>query len=242
MLGLGSLIRFARLRRLMSPSDALKFMRSNKEMEIFLKPLARKIFLRGGSTDIDCFEKIFLHEEYRSPFPLDNPLLIIDGGANVGMASLYFSTKYPNATIYAIEPEIENFKLLQRNCAENPNIRVRRMALWPTRSRLALSNYDRKENWTFAVSEGEGDVETITIDEILQESGKERIDILKLDVEGSERELFRNARWLDRVKQIIIELHDRYRAGCSRSFYSAVVTRDFDQEIRGENIFISFAA
>jgi hypothetical protein len=119
-------------------------------MEIFLKPLARKVVLRGGSTDIHCFEKIFLQEEYRSPFVLNEPHLIIDGGAHVGMAPLYFSAKYSEAKIYAIEPEPENFKLFARNCAGIPNILARRAALWPTQSKLALSNYCGKENWTFA--------------------------------------------------------------------------------------------
>jgi FkbM family methyltransferase len=240
MLGARSTIRLAGLCRLMTLSDALKVMYSNNEIEIFLKPLARKLILRGGSTDIRCFEKVFLQEEYRSPFALDEPQLIIDGGANIGMASLYFSAKYSSAKIYAIEPEPENFKLLARNSAGVPNILARRAALWPTQSKLALSNYDRHENWTFAVSEGDGDVETITIEEIRRQSCTNDIDLLKLDIEGSERELFANAPWLSYVKQIIIELHDRYRAGCSRSFYSAVTTRPFHQELRGENIFISF--
>ena len=239
MLGV-SMRRLAGLRRIMSLSDALKVVYSKNEMEIFLKPLGRKVVLRGGSTDIQCFEKIFRYEEYRSPFALDKPQLIIDGGANVGMASLYFSAKYSEAKIYAIEPEPENFKLLARNCAGIPNILLRRAALWPTHSKLALSNYDRNENWTFAVGEGDGDVESITIEEILKDSCKDGIDLLKLDIEGSERELFEDAPWLSCVKQIVIELHDRYRADCSRSFYSAVTTRPFSQELRGENIFISF--
>ncbi len=224
----------------MSLSDAVKVMYSKNEIEVFLKPLARKIILRGGSTDVHCFEKVFLQEEYRSPFALDEPQLIIDGGANVGMASLYFSARYSGAKIYAVEPELENFKLLARNCAGIPNILARRAALWPTQSKLALSNYDGKENWTFAVSEGDGDIETITIEEILRDACKDDIDLLKLDIEGSERELFENTPWLRYVKQIAIELHDRYRADCSRSFYSAITARRFHQELRGENIFISF--
>jgi len=241
MRGVSSAFRLTNLRRFMSLSDALKVMYSKNEFEIFLIPLSRKVVLRGGSSDIECFEKVFLHEEYRSPFALDTPQLIIDGGANIGMASLYYAAKYPAAQIYAIEPEPENFRRLVRNCMGISNIVPKQFALWPTHSKLALSNYDGKENWTFAVGEGEGNIEAITIEEILKDSRKRGIDLLKLDIEGSERELFEeNPRWLVDVNEIVVELHDRYKAGCSRAFYSAIITRRFHQEQRGENIFVSF--
>jgi len=225
----------------MSLSDALKVRRNlKKEIEIFLRPVGRKVTLRGGSTDVYCFEKIFVYEEYRTPFELTDPKLIIDGGANVGMASLYFAAKYPQAIIYAIEPEVENFKILQRNCAHSSNIILKRAALWPTKEKLSLTNTTGNDAWSFAVEEKLGEVETITIDQILEESGAGKVDLLKLDIEGSERELFMNEpAWLNKIDQIAIELHDRYKPGCSQAFYSAIINTNFRQELRGENVFVS---
>ena len=80
----------------------------------------------------------------------------------------------------------------------------------------------------------------VTIPGILREMDAARIDILKLDIEGAEYELFKTGAesWLGAIRQIVIELHDRYRPGCSQVFYAAIGRFPFAQEIRGENIFI----
>ena len=70
-------------------------------------------------------------------------------------------------------------------------------------------------------------------------SGLKQIDVLKLDIEGSERELFlKDTTWLNHVSIIAIELHDRYEPGCTRAVYQKLVERQFRQEVRGENVFI----
>jgi hypothetical protein len=83
-------------------------------------------------------------------------------------------------------------------------------------------------------------VPSITIGDILDQIGGQPIDLLKLDIEGSEFDLFsKNAgQWLDRVKVIAIEFHDRFRPGCAHAFYSALAPRSFVQEVCGENILI----
>ena len=50
-----------------------------------------------------------------------------------------------------------------------------------------------------------------TVDEILDESGFDRIDILKIDIEGAEKEVFEGdvGRWISRVNLLVLELHDR---------------------------------
>jgi hypothetical protein len=85
-------------------------------------------------------------------------------------------------------------------------------------------------------------IPAITITDALSYINEERIDLLKLDIEGSELELFtrHSEQWLNRVRMIAIELHDRFRPGCSEAFYSALHGRKFIQEISGENIFIHF--
>jgi FkbM family methyltransferase len=217
------------------------------DIAIHLREIGRNVVLRGSTTDIKCFEKIFLAKEYQSPFDL-SPGLIIDAGANTGMATLYFAARYPNATIVAIEPESSNFQTLQRNCIGLKNVILMQAALWPEDRSLKL-NDPNSEAWTFSVSEqGSGttpatEVSAVTVEGILRQLGARQIDLLKLDIEGAELELFSRgaAKWIDQVRFIVIELHDRYRPGCTRSFYSQLVSRDFVQEIRGENIFVKIA-
>jgi hypothetical protein len=116
-------------------------------------------------------------------------------------------------------------------------------ALWPIERSLTISDHDNGE-WAFFVTErsatdSTNEVPSITIKQILQKIAVDRIDLLKLDIEGSERELFSSAEtWLDKVECIVVELHDRWRPGCAKAVYSALVTRDFIQETRGKNIFV----
>lgn len=75
------------------------------------------------------------------------------------------------------------------------------------------------------------------IDSVLALSGHRNIDLLKLDVEGAEKEIFsvNYENWLPYTKVIMIELHDRFKHGCSKAFFSAVAKYDFSFSIRGEN-------
>ena len=75
-------------------------------------------------------------------------------------------------------------------------------------------------------------VKGITIPMILQMHGIDHIDILKLDIEGAEYRVFENNfdEWINKVDQIIIELHDRYQPGCAERFYRAIAAHSFMQE------------
>ena len=82
-------------------------------------------------------------------------------------------------------------------------------------------------------------VQGVTIDMILQRYGIDRISLLKLDIEGAEREVFRNcSSWIDKVDSLMIELHERMKPGCNRSFYTA--TGGFDAEwSQGEFVYLT---
>src|SRR5262249_49323663 len=118
-------------------------------------------------------------------------------------------------------------------------------ALWPDHRQLMISN-SLGQKYAFRITDqfqggsSAPKVSAITVSDILHQIDADRIDLLKLDIEGSELELFsRNTdEWLDRIQMIAIELHDRFRPGCAHAFYSALVPREFIQELSGENIFI----
>jgi FkbM family methyltransferase len=171
-----------------------------------------------------------------------SPSLIVDAGANTGMASLFFASIYPTAKIIAIEPEASNFELLRENCASWENITPIRAAVWPTDANVVISNQDA-EKWAFSVtlsSDVNAGIPTITIPQIIAQNEVNHIDLLKLDIEGAEHELFGESSevWLPSVKFIAIELHDRFNKDCSHKFYSKMVLRRFVQEVCGENIFL----
>ncbi|MCE0497135.1 MAG: FkbM family methyltransferase [Methylacidiphilales bacterium] len=223
----------------------VRFEKKDVELQIHLIPLSREVTIRCNTSDIACLEKIFLIKEYQMPFPT-NPQIIVDAGANIGLATLYYSQEYPNAKIIAIEPERSNFNLLKKNCADLPNITLVEGALWNREGTLIIQD-PKAEKWKFSVTEPlptssstTEEVQAMTIPGILRQIGTDRIDILKLDIEGSEYELFKNGAedWLGAVDQIVIELHDRFRSGSAHAFYAAISRMSFVQENRGENIFI----
>lgn len=202
----------------------------------------RRLIIRKKTTDTTVFFQIFISKEYDPPVKL-SPKLIIDGGANVGYTSVWLAEKYPAAEIIAIEPESANFEILKKNTEKYKNIKAVKAALWPKNIELGVSD-NRSGSWGFSVNETsaasskENKVAAIKIDELLRMSGQDEISILKLDIEGAEKELFaENAEnWLGKVKVIMIELHDRKKPGCSESFYSATSKYQWDKYERGENI------
>jgi hypothetical protein len=80
-------------------------------------------------------------------------------------------------------------------------------------------------------------VRAVTIASLMDKAGFDRVDILKLDIEGAEIELFdaNCEEWIDRVDAIVIELHDWIRPGCSASLLKATAGSHHVQLRKGEN-------
>lgn len=220
-------------------------MQSTGKGAIHLRTESSPIHFRRGTSDFACFEQIFLEKQYQSPLKIE-PLTIVDAGANIGNSVRYFAWKYPKAEIWAIEPDASNFELLKKNCETHPRTHLIEAALWPTKEPIFLSNTNAAK-WEFEVTNAASAVTSqalisVTIPELLARIPSGRINLLKIDIEGAERELFQaNAgEWLSKVDVLVIELHDRFKQGCSKAFYSAICNRDFHQEQVGENIYIYF--
>lgn len=212
------------------------------------------ITLRLGSSDMSVFREIFKFLEYEWNFSAA-PQMIVDVGGYTGLSAAYFAHRYPGATIIAIEPDAENFKLLKLNTARFPNVHPVCAAVWRENGMISLCD-PGYGSWGLQVREtnqaatapaaystappGEL-IRAVTIDEIIKEFNLDRIDLLKIDVEGSEKEIFMTAQsWLPFVDTICIELHDRFRIGCSRSFFRAV--DEFPIELRrNEDVLVARA-
>jgi FkbM family methyltransferase len=200
----------------------------------------KRLIIRNNTSDHFVFRDIFLFKEFKLPVT-SNPKLIIDTGAYIGLSSLYYSLQFPNAKIIAVEPESSNFQILTTNTELHPNIQRINAGIWSKNTRLKIVD-SQSEKWAFTVTEAdESDTEAIkavTIDEILTDSGFEQIDILKIDIEGSEKEIFsRNSEnWLKKVKIIVLELHDRLIPGCSDSVYNALKKEEWQEYKKGEKV------
>lgn len=192
--------------------------------------LARPVWLRPNTTDVSIYHQIFVDREY--DFALTRtPRVIVDAGANVGFSPLYFAQQFPQARIVALEPEPSNLELLRRNVAGLPAIEPVPRALWHEIAELDLHDpgvgraglqKDGFQTLAGGNSAAATTVSAIDLDTLMRDRAIDHIDVLKIDIEGAEREVFGHAgRWLDRVDLIVVELHDRVRPGCSRAFYAA---------------------
>jgi len=87
-------------------------------------------------------------------------------------------------------------------------------------------------------------VNAITAGDCIQILGAVQLDILKIDIEGAEKEVFSaaNLDWLKQTKLMIIELHDRWLPGCSDAVEDAIKGHSFERSMRGENLVLTAAA
>jgi len=100
-----------------------------REISVRVPSVRQPIVIRPRTTDRFVFEQIFLDGDYELPFYL-SPRLILDAGANVGFASIFFANKYPGSAIIALEPDPANFNALMRNTRGYSQIVPIRVALW----------------------------------------------------------------------------------------------------------------
>jgi FkbM family methyltransferase len=191
--------------------------------ELRVRGISTPIYCRAHGSDFAVLRQVIGHQDAAIPL-LRPPKLIIDAGANVGYSSLVFMRHYPSATIVAIEPDKTNCALFRKNCGDYPNIRLLEGAVWPRSKTLAITNPEA-DPWAFQVNETSSTdrddlVRGYTIPEIIEMHGADRVDLLKLDIEGAECALFREGAegWLHRVDVIFVELHDHFVPGCRAAF------------------------
>jgi FkbM family methyltransferase len=215
-----------------------------KEITAHPPGIRKPVHLRLKTSDEATYVQILLHGQYAFDVPF-SPKTIVDGGANVGMASIYFANKYPEAKIIAIEAEAANFDILARNVRPYPAIIPIHAALWNHDGEINVREADPATgvggNWAFVTRDGQGtdgqgaNVRAITMPTLMKEMQVQAVDLVKIDIEGAEKEVFAAGDWMTSVRCLMIELHDRYRPGCSEAVDS--VTQGFSKTQRGETTF-----
>lgn len=214
---------------------------NKKEEFFFIKGKHHPLYLRKNTSDISTFNQIFIYNEYKYSLNF-KPAFIIDCGAYIGLSTIFFRDNFPDSIIVAIEPETSNFEVLLKNTQNTQNIYCEKAAIWNKNTNLTIENINNFGNWGFTCNEdykeAQDKIKAITINDILQKYNQSEIDILKIDIEGAEVEIFSSnfENWLPKTKVIMIELHDRFRKGCSKSFFSALIKYDFSVYCNGENI------
>lgn len=174
----------------------------------------RQVRTRNGATlcyrlnrgDLQGIREVWLEEAYRLPFP-DPCGVLLDLGANIGLTCVWLAKTYPFTRIIAVEPAPDNVVLLRRNLELNGiKGEVFEAAIGP-KDGTARFQVNRNSNQGRLLDSGTP-VAMVSVDSILQTLLVSQLDLIKVDIEGGEQELFLGpTSWLDHTKAIIIEFH-----------------------------------
>lgn len=206
------------------------------------------VHVRTRDSDFTTLRQVFRDREYEIAPPharkaiadhysrivaSGNVPVIIDAGANIGAASMWFRKAYPEAQIIAVEPDPGNAAVLRRNCGERMVLLEAAIGGEPGFVEVIANG----RSWGSQTERASKGVPIVTVDQIAQMIPNSELFIAKIDIEGFESDLFNvNTGWIDRVPVIIVEPHDWLTPGTSRSFQREMGRRDYDLLINGENL------
>jgi FkbM family methyltransferase len=207
--------------------------------QILIPGLPYPFHFRHGTSDIPVIRQIFVRREYLMLEELKDVKTILDVGANIGAAAVYLLHLFPDAKLIAIEPAPGNFAVLQKNLASyQGRATAVPAALWSSETNLQIQRGAFRDglDWSIQVKPADpatsATVPGITMPQLLASQNLDQIDLLKIDIEGAERELFAaRTTWLSQVRTICIELHDD---PCRATFQNALAPFPHHLQTRGE--------
>jgi FkbM family methyltransferase len=180
-----------------------------------------EIFYRSGSADPFVVYQVLLRRgakaEYYVP-PGLQPKVILDIGSNIGASVIYFHEKFPDAKIFGFEPHPDTFGILEKNVAHLEGVRVFNYGLGATNQQIAV----QADEVNFGAFNTRGQFkdrghpartvqcEVRRLDDVLRALGIGDVDLIKIDCEGAEADVFATLpdEMLSKCQWIVGELHD----------------------------------
>ncbi len=213
----------------------------SRTLQLEIPGSAHPFYARWPASDLHIVYMVLTRQEYAPMTAYLDPaaeVFFLDLGANIGAASRYFLETFPRARVIVVEPDAGNVAMCHMNLDPyGDRIQIIQAAVWSRNTRLIFEQDSTETGVEAGVrvreplsgEESTASVAAINIPALLSDARVPpgtRI-ALKIDVEGSEEEIFSNSslHWLDEVSCIAIELHDKTRNNCSRNFFSAVQGR-----------------
>jgi len=184
--------------------------RSERTYAIQLNHICTPVTVRSYSGDVFVILEVLGSKCYRMPEPVERGGVVVDLGANIGITSLFLADLYEPSRLICVEPSTDNCALLRKNLSGlRQNVDIVHGAI---SNETGLVTFDNTaETWGGRISNSGERVPSLTMMDLVEHYNLERIDILKIDIEGAERLLFQsNLNWLKRVNNIAIEIHDGF--------------------------------
>jgi FkbM family methyltransferase len=174
-------------------------------------------------SDMDILAENLLAKQYRLSEVVENGDVIVDIGAHIGIFAIMAAQMRVGVKVFAYEPETDNFALLVDNVKLNPKLSItifnKAVSTQNTKKRLYLSCDNTGAHSLFGHGNKCEIVECVNLGAILDALPDKRIDLLKLDCEGSEFEILMNAtaKELQSIQRIIMEVHETTYTSCYRT-------------------------
>ena len=204
-----------------------------------------EIKLRRDSSDLEVFKEVFCDQQYAYVKKMVGEAeTIVDLGSNIGLSIINLKILYPNARIIGVEPDQDNYNYCVQNTALFTDLFIEQKAIWYKSGSLELFNNEKGEYALSVVSSGavRSLVSGITVNELFDKHNLGKVDLLKIDIEGAECDLFSTGetQWIEKVSCIIIELHDWIKPGCSEAFYRTISQYKFKEFHFLHNLIVIF--
>lgn len=168
--------------------------------------LGHTLRLVDAASFVFMFGEIFEQQIYRFQARNETPY-IIDGGANIGLSALFFKKLYPQSRILAFEPDEIIFPVLERNLHTfgHTDVQLMRRALWSEETELNFMSEGADGGRVAQVNDKQNQtVRAVRLRDYLDE----RVDFLKLDIEGAETDVLIDcADRLGQVEHLFVEYH-----------------------------------
>jgi FkbM family methyltransferase len=162
------------------------------------------LWFRPSTSDEFVLNEIFLHDVYGLS-SLSDIETVLDIGGNIGAFAVQISRLFPSCSVTTVEPEPDNFSVLQKNCLNIDNIRIINKAVWSHSDGVEVV----PDCGGTSVSSGVNSVsvDSISFDQLLDQFSK--VDLMKIDIEGAEVEAILSAspESLRKINKITGEFH-----------------------------------
>lgn len=150
------------------------------------------------------FKEIFVDENYMFNSTSRSPV-IYDCGANIGMSCIFFKKKFPDSKIIAFEPDPKVCKVLSENLKNYQGIEIINKAVWINNDEIEFSAEGADAGSIYG-NKNKIKIKSIRLKDLIESENK--IDMLKIDIEGAEVEILKDCKNnLNNVKNIFIEYH-----------------------------------
>jgi FkbM family methyltransferase len=189
-------------------------------------------YFRATASDLHVLREVFVHQAYDYPYQdIVGPVRrVLDLGSNIGASCMYFGLRFPKAALVCVEPVRENVVVLERNAHSNRlPWRIEAIAIAATTGKADLyaNRWWASSSTSVTVAQARtalphrpesllagrvAQVAAITVDDLLDRVGWDSVDIVKVDIEGAEREILLEAapHWLKRTGALVIDIHSKY--------------------------------